>query len=1856
MRVTSVFSQQEGETSTIEVQGGGVANEFQVMADEYEANKHFFLSQYFKDIYDDALKTMPVINSGINITKVEVYVTNKTNNFDNSRNIVAFLDLAEGILQGDTNIFNTEYVKYQPPGPYPNNNLNDLYQNILDNYSGIRDISQVTTILAPLASYNILGGQDYEKIENARKLESNEYQLNAKLGYISLNQALNADEVLAVAYEYTVGGQVFRVGEFSNEVNKDDQSDAPSLILKLLKGTSFTPALPTWELMMKNIYSIGASRLNQEEFELHVMYQNDKTGTAINYIPEGAINGEILLRVLNLDNLNSQLDPQPDGVFDFVENITVNATKGKIIFPVLEPFGSYLRKMIEGGDPANAEIADKYVFEELYTETQSIAQQKAEKNKFLMEGSYRSSSSSEIRLNKMNVTQGSVIVTAGGMTLQENVDYTVDYLMGTVKIINQGLLESGTPIKISLEDQATFRMQSKAMMGTTLEYAFNRDFNVGGTILHLRERPMTNKVDIDQIPVANTIWGMNTNYRSEAPWLTRLIDKLPLIETKERSSITFTGEFANLIPGHSRMINNEYDNEGQALIDDFEGSETNYPLKQRQNWVIASTPTGQPDLFPEATLSNDLAYGYNRAKLAWYHIDPLFLRNNSSTPSHLANNPEEQYSHFVREILEQEIFPYKESPNNIPTFLQVLNLAYYPDERGPYNYDLNSSSVSAGVEPDGSLRAPETRWGGVMSKLQTNDFEAANIEYLEFWLMDPFVEDEEQGIQRDDRDPALYFNLGNISEDVLKDGRKGFENGLPTSDSIGIEYVDTTAWGRVPAIQSFVNAFDNDVDSRAYQDVGLDGLSDEDERTFFQRFLDNLEQVINPGSQSYLDLLEDPSSDNFHYYRGSDYDAQELGILDRYKKFNGLDGNSPTPEQSDEEYPTQSTNLPDVEDINHDNTLSEAEAYYQYKVSLRKQDMQIGKNFITDAIVGKNDEGDPVTWYQFKVPIYDYQKSIGSIQDFKSIRFIRMFLTGIGEPMILRLASLDLVRGEWRKYNLSLLQGTEQISTPEYTRGKFEVSSVNIEENGNRYPVNYVLPPGIDRITDPTNPTMIQKNEQSIAFKVTDLADGDARAVYVNKSLDMRQFKRLRLFVHAEAIDENLLNDNDLTAFIRIGSDYTQNYYEYEIPLKLTPHLSEPAKYQDSFEDRSIVWPEENEMNIPLLQFQAAKQQRNDEMRRVGSQITLETLFETFDGPNRVVITGNPNMSNVKTIMIGIRNPSVSRNNQPDDGLAKSAIIWMNELRLTEFDESGGWAANARMRVELADLGNIAVSTGGSTPGFGGIEEKVHERSREEIINYDVSTSLQLGKLFPQNAGVNLPVFLGMSEMKRNPQYNPMDPDIPLQAALDNAETREERDSILNVSQDYTRRKSINLTNVRVDPRSSARRREPRIYDISNWSVSYSFSEALTRNIRTEQNLNKNYNGVLSYIYNNTSTRPWEPFKKSDLFEKPAFRIIKDLNFYYKPSMLRFQTNLQRRYNEVQLRNVANPDLKIEPTFNKNFHWNRVYDFKWDLTRNLKLDFAAQNTARVDEPDGAIRRGELDYEQKRDSIWQNILAFGRTTQYHHTINANYSIPINKLPFFDWIQSTQITYRTDYDWAAGPITPDTIVLGNTVQNNSTLQLSGSMNLQNLYNKVGFLKRINDKYSRRSSSSRQKEMETVTFSAEGISLTADQGKLVIHDLMTEDVEVKFFDQTQRVVEVETEVVNNRRIRITADRDVSGGRIEVTGEVEKRESPLIWLMDHTAMLFMGVKSISANYNTDAGTLLPGFMPESQWLGMRSVDGKMAPGWGFIMGLQDPQFGDYAAANGWLTTDSTLNQAYMNQNRNNLTLRAQFLKSRSH
>lgn len=1833
LTVSSILSQQKGEIQTIEVEGGAMTTPFEISADSYEANKHYFLSQYFRDHYNSALEDLPVVKSNITITKIEVWVTNRSGNFENSRNIAAFIDLGEA----QQHIYSPG--NFTGGGIYPANNTNNLYSLMTTTYSGIRDINTTSSTLSGIPNFN--QGEDYEKVQNARLLNQSEYTLNPNLGYISLNSSLNNDEVLAVAYEYNAGGKSYRVGEFSNE-----NPPAPeTLILKLIKTTTLSTSLPSWKLMMKNVYSINAYQVNKEDFRFEILYRDDKTGSSINYIPAGNINGKILLNVLRLDNLNKNNEAGADGFFDFIDKITINASNGKIYFPVLEPFGNYLRDKITGGTTSNPELnrlADQYVFDELYNKTQSQAQQIAEKNKFFFKGSYRSAGGSEINLNAMNVPEGSVKVTAGGRELQENTHYTVDYNLGRVTILDQSLLESGTPIKISLESNSMYNIGTKTLYGTHLDYRFSDKFNIGATMMHLNQKPLTTKVNIGNEPISNTIWGTDINYNREVPFLTNLVDKIPFIETKEKSLFDFTGEFAQLIPGHPKIVGEE----GFAHIDDFEATKTTIDLKSPTSWYLASTPQGQSDLFPEADSTNTLSYGFNRAKIAWYNINPDFLRNTASVPDYIT--PEDQSDHRVREVMEQELFPDRDPIHGVPPIISVLNIGYYPSEKGPYNYDSQGiPGISAGVDENGNLINPQTRWAGVMRSLITNDFEDANIEFIEFWVMDPFISEENK------TGGELYFNLGNVSEDILRDSRQSFENGLPTGTTI--ENVDSSVWGRVPILPRITEGFANEpVNARDFQDTGLDGLANNDEVSFFSSYLENLASLYGINSPAYIKAAKDPSSDDYRFFKDPAFDDEQASILERYKYFNNMERNSSIPNTGDNTM-TAGQQLPDMEDINRDYTLSETETYFQYKLRLEPENMKIGSNFITDikesTVTLKNDTKETVKWYHFKVPIQDYQKKVGPIQDFKSIRFMRMFLHGWDESIILRFAELNLVRGEWRKYSASMLEGTEGTGVPEITSAQFDISAVNIEENAYRQPVNYVLPPGVTREISHDQPQLRELNEQAIALKVLNLADGDARAAYKNVNLDVRQFKRLQMFIHAEAVEEEILNDRDMCAFIRLGSDYQENYYEYEVPLTLTQH-----GWYNKDTEKDLVWPSDNTMDIDFETLQLVKQRRNNKLREPENTLQLTSEYsEVIDEyGRRVSVVGNPNLSNVRTIMIGIRNRSKDKNHLIDDGFSKSIEVWMNELRLTEFNEKGGWASQARMNIRLADFSNISVEGNYSTPGFGSIEKRVSERQKSTDFGYNFSSNFEIGKFFPQKYNVRIPLYVAYSEDFSNPQYNPLDPDILLKTSLSDPNlSQSDKDSILRVTQDYTKRKSINVTNMKIGGNTE---KEPAVtkttnippenrnynqrdnregnknkpfYHISNWTASYGYNELFIRNINTDHNLLKVYAGALAYNYN-ISPKNITPFKNSKFLRKKAFALIKDFNFYYAPSMLSFRNDIRKSYNEIQLRNIENKDIIIPPTFDKQFTWQRTYDLRYNFSRNLKFTYSATNSSWVEEPYGRIDKQDPMYQQKIDTVWNSIRDFGRTTDFTQKLQANWTIPINKLPGFDWT-SANAKYGADYFWSYVPQPADsTINLGNNIRNVQIIQLSGQLNFSKLYTKVKYLKEVDNSVSK-NNRNKQKKFKNVNYEQNNISLREKRAKTITHNLRTSEVTIKVTDDKGNEISGITEIVSENKIKFTPDKTQKDAKISVSGKREITDNIFKVITDHSVYALMSVRNISLTYTENNSTIVPGYLPKTKFFGMNQTWD--APGWEYILGVQNNDFGQLAAQSGWLSGDSLIN-----------------------
>ena len=1790
LTATALVSQQNSESQTVNTKGGAQTTEFSVNADEYDANRHFFLAQFFYDNYDTFCATLPLVNSGINITRIEVWVTNKRQNYDESRNLVAFMDL------GENQRLASDHWVTDMSRNNPSNNSNNLLTEIRNEYPDARSISQVSSALQPLTAYGIEGGRDYEKVESARLLSSSEYTLNSSLGYISLRSALSSDEVLAVAYEYTYQGNTYQVGEFSGDITSSEQS----LYVKMLKGSTVSPYLPAWKLMMKNVYSLGAYQVQKNNFRLNVKYLSDTTGTEISYIPDGAINGTPLIQVLNVDRLDSNDQPNPDGRYDFIEGYTILASTGKVIFPVTEPFGKHLRKQI-----GNDAIADRYVYEELYDSTLTVAKQLSDKNKFTLSGEYQASSGSQINLNAMNVPQGSVVVTAGGVTLTENSDYVVDYNMGIVTIINQSIIDAGTNISVSLENQSTFSTQRKTLLGLDLNYQFTPDFNVGATIMHYSEKPLTEKVAIGNEVVKNTIWGLNFAYKSEFMWLTNLLNKIPTVNATAPSSISMEGEFAQLIPHQADTGSSE----GSSYIDDFESTQTGIDLRSPYQWFLSATPydSGSDALFPEAGLTNSVDYGKNRALLAWYYIDRMFTQRNSSlAPGYIRNDLAQLSNPYVREISYTELYPDRELSYGESTTIQTLNLSFYPSERGPYNLDATN------IDSEGNLLYPERRWGGIMRKLDNTDFEASNIEYIQFWMMSPFLDPDNPNTEGGD----LYFNLGEVSEDILKDGYKSYENGLPTDGSD--QYMLETVWGRVSTQTSLTYAFDNTADSRRLQDVGLDGLSDDDEFTHssYVAFVEELRSKLSPTviaemEQNAFSPLNDPAGDNYHFYRGYDYDEQELSILERYKHYNGTEGNSLSSDEADDGLYQSSRSVPDVEDINGDNTLNEYERYFQYRISMRPEDLVVGHNYITDVrettVTTRDGNKQEVKWYQFKIPLNDYEKTVGSISDFSTIRFIRMYMTGFKKPTHLRFATLELVRGEWRTYDYNL---NTRGDTP--AEGNIDVSVVNIEENAGRTPVNYVLPPGVTRIVDPGQSQAVQLNEQSMSLEITDLQAGDARAVYKNSSLDLRTYKRLQMYVHNEALVDDVtgLSNGDVAIFVRLGSDVKNNYYEYEIPLDVTPE----GHYSADGQDRYAVWPDANRLDVELETFTNVKKNRNQQKMAGMGDVSYTTEYSEYDSKNnRVAVKGNPSLSNVKVIMIGVRNNSAT---------TKDCIVWVNELRVTDFDSDGGWAAKGSVNLNLSDIATFNFSGHKETVGFGSVDQSLSERNLEDYSQYNIAFQINAGRFLPEKAKLNAPVYFSMTKEKTTPKYNPLDEDILLKDALDACSTDEQRDSIESFAITRSTVKSFSVSGLRFDVKS----KNPMPWDPANFTLSYSSNKQQNTDPDNEYENTSDYRGSFQYSYS-PYFKPFKPF--SGLKSKSNnVKFLKDWEFNWLPTSIEFFTNISRYYYEQQERNTTDSDIDLPVSVSKNFLWDRQFALNWNITKSLNVAFNSNTTAHIEEPAGAVNKRLFPdkYKLWKDSVMQSLKNLGTPYSYDQSFVTTYKAPFSTIPALNFVTAS-VTYNSTYNWERGTAI-NGIETGNTIYNQSAWSIDSRFNLEQFYNKFKYLREVNKRFSstRRNTSvaKKPKRFERT------IMLKEDTTVIVKHNLRTKKVKVTA-TISGKPFAVKTKVVDDNNIEV-----LSRGKqnIKLVIVENNKEEKNFWkeAAQYATRFGMMVRNVSIRYKNTKSLSLPQFVPEiGDIFGQTNGYDAMAPGLDFAFGFYDENYIYKAKDRGWLLGDET-------------------------
>ena len=1828
LKLQMVASQKKSASKSVSTRGGVQLTPFELNVADYEENRHFFLSQYFRSHYDAWMQKLPNLTTGITINRVEVWVTNKTGNTTNTRNIVALTDLGENQKLSNP--------MWAASGQVPSNQANTEYAAMTGQYAAARDIDQAATTLD---GGGLVGGADYEKLESARLLNSSEYTVNTALGYISLKTSLQTDQVLAVAYEYTSGGVTYQVGEFASDLSDTKQA----LFVKSLKNTSNNPRQGNWGLMMKNVYYL-ASTVEKEKFRLDVKYQSDTTGVYLSYIPEQQVKEQPIIRVLGADRLDNNNKAHSNGYFDYVEGYTIS--NGRVFIPKVEPFGSYMRDYLVKRGVA-ADKAEKYAFTELYDSTKTVAKQIAEKNKYQIVGQFKGSAANVISLDAYNVPQGSVVVTAGGITLKEGTDYSVDYSAGEVTILNQSIIDAGTAVNVSLESNTDFGQTRKTMFGLNWEYDFTKNFQLSGTIQHLSEQALTTKVSMGSEPLKNTLWGINLNWRKESQWLTNVLDKIPFLHLTQPSQISFTGEFAQLIAGEAGGTQ-----DNASYIDDFEGTKTTIDVTTPTSWFISSVPSlNFKDDYSDKT---GLSSGFHRSRLAWYTIDPLFTRRGSSlTPGHIKGDLKQLSNHYVREVYTKELFPLRDqsSYQGATNTLNVLNLAYYPSEPGPYNFNVTD------LQADGTLQNPQRNWGGMMRKLDTNDFEQANIEYIEFWMLDPFIYSREEA-DAADYGGDFYINLGEVSEDILRDGKKFYESGMPVDGSKSYTY---TQWGKIPTQSTVTYAFATTSGSRALQDVGFNGLTDAEEQAFYKSaYLDQIQGKVN---QAVFDsIFADPARDDYHYFRGSDWDEMRAPILQRYKYINNPQGNSPDSDSRSESYDTSYKSTPDVEDINQDYTLNEYEKYFQYRVSIRPEDLVVGNNHIVDkreySQTWRDNTKSTVTWYQFRIPIDEFESRQGNINDFSSIRFMRMFLTGFKKPIVLRFGTFDLVMGKWRTYDQPLSAASG---------GTLDASSVSLEENGEKTPVNYVLPPGIKREQDPSQPQLVEANEQALSLVVKNMSTGEAKAVYKNSTLDLRQYKRIQMFAHANALEQNTtrLQDGDLSVFIRLGSDYKNNYYEYEIPLKLTEPRSNYNRYV--LADCKAVWPEENMLDVPLSVFTALKKNRNKaKAQGVASYLAPYSMMDAEHPQNKITIVGNPSLGEVKTMMLGVRNNSAD---------IKSGEVWINELRLKEHNNSGGWAANANLNVQLSDLGSVNATGRYISEGFGGLEDGVASRTTDNYGTYSVTTSLEMGKFFPDKAKVSIPLYYSVTKEKTTPKYNPLDTDMELKDALDAAGSKHERDSIENIAATKITQTNFSISNARV---GIATKRHPMPYDPANFSITYSHQHQYTTGETTMYERKDNWRGALDYSWSPVY-KAWEPFK--GLKNKSKWLdILKRFGLNWLPQNIAFNTEMTRDYYELQERDMetlmsgaAGVDSKLPLTFSEQFLWNREFSINWDLTKNLHMNFQSATHAQIEEPYTPVNK-ELyadQYHAWKDSVWTSIRHWGAPLDYSQNFQASYKVPLNLLPVFDWVNS-DASYNANYSWERGTEDEEGNSYGNTINTQRELTLNGNFNLVKLYNHVPFLKKVNDKFDRTQSRAQmqRKKQEKKKKKQEAKEQAADPKKALPKNKRAFEREITLMPDTtfkirhgkntrRLIVNAKTEdgkvfplkykKVDNNQIRIISKVDTAMKvKLSVLAKEPLEDKKWYKGLQLASRLAMMVRNVSINYRSSYQLTLPGFLPSvGDAFGQKKV-GQMAPGLDFAFGMVGDDYIEKARNNDWLLCNDSIATPATTSRTDNLTLRA--------
>lgn len=1671
LKLTSVLSQQEGEGQTETISGGAQEQQISIRPGDYESDRHFFLDFFTRQQFEDNVSDPQQQGQALQLIEVDVWVLRESSQSqEGERQAIALGDL--GVIQNQDSTF----------AP-PDEELDSFDDDTLDQY---RDPSRGV-------SASDFGVDPSTFVEGyfVPLQEGTDYELNHNLGYLSLKENLGSRQALAVSFKYRDAqtGETISVGDVS-------PGGSNRIFLKLIRPQTVTTSNFLWDLMMKNVYSMGAQNLTPDGLDLDVKFTEGN-------VPSSSLPGRetILLQDLGLDRVDQQGALNPDNKIDF-STMVLDPGTGKLIFPYLQPFGSRVGELLEETGLSDEEI-DEVIFSKLYSEKKVNANQSSKNNFYLIEGTSKGSTSDSYSLG-YSLVEGSVKVFANGRELQEGTDYAVDYSIGSITILNDQYLRKGQEIKIEYENNQLTEIGQKNFTGLRAEYQFTDNITLGSTYFKFKEKPLQDKIRIGDEPVNNSIAGVDADAYFDAPWLTRLIDQVPLLQTKEQSSISLSGEFAQLRPGVSQTsaVNDaieenrlfEDEENGLSFIDDFEGSDIGLSFMNASRWDLAAAPAAIPGYGPDeiyfeedppenppTTIADKVARSDLRSTFAWYSIP----QNIDRILNGVNFTPETQ------QVKVTDVFPNRDVLTE-ENFISTLDIYFDPTKRGPYNYNENLKNL---LENE-----PERTWGGMTTTLPSGqeDLTQNNIEFLEFWAQTVLPNGRAPTAQDlQDYEGKIYIDIGVVSEDVVPNFKTNTEDGLvrrpndlQADNSIGGE---SRSYLPIPP-PAPEGQFSNE--TRELADVGLDGapntggIDNKNEQNLFSDFLDAMAASYGAGSQQYAEIEADPSNDDYVYYGEDEVEGSPL--QERFRRMRGYhDGNTP-PNEGDKR---AVTNKPDTEGLITPSNVEQNNSYFQYEIDWNPADfseLEPGSEgtFIVDKVDGPNQED---RWYQVRLPLEEWVRKVGGIENFQNISYIRVWLSGYEKPFTLRFATFELVGSQWRDAdNVNNQQGA--------TQGEFNISSVNIEENSLREPIPYRQPEGAIRAVNRGRQRQTIANEQSIVMNVDNLGPDELKMmkrVYPG-GLDMINYSNVRMFVHGEGYE----NRSGAELVVRFGTDLTNNYYEYRQPISPTDpeypfsdeQLSDLSDAERQMEAEQVWLYEENSMNILLSAFNELKQLRDQQGNNTSDLFERDDLLDEAPSGAVIGIKGNPSLDRVGEIGLGIRNPFDPDN--PSNGGTSSldGQFWFNELRVSGFDNKSGWATTAKAEINMADFASFNANFDRETDGFGALTSQLGQRRLSDLQAYDLNSTVNMHKFIPDRYGWNIPVTFSTRRSSSTPRYLPNQGDIRLSEFKNAVNARDdigeqEKEELINqrvrASQTVTESYSVNVSNLSKS-QSESKLAE---YTLDKTTLNYVYNITDRRNPQYTRQDNWNYNASLRYDVSFQSTQLFRPF--GFLGDVPLFHPLAGLQIGYTPASINASAGIEREYDE-QLRRFTAGETESPLQQSHSFTYDTEFGFGYNFTPSIKTTFRSRSVfdlsrAGIDRQDpGDLMADSTQYSVRPTFDVLRDLAFdtlsSRRSNYEEAYSAGWQPRLSRIEGLDWMNYSA-NYSGGYQWRNSPLGSD---LGANISNNFSLNQTLDFNIRSLLNGMEWYRRLQSD----DSGNGREPQQTATDTTESTGYSQDQ----------------------------------------------------------------------------------------------------------------------------------------------------------------------